>query len=180
MSKFSEICEEWVGQLVGMLLVFALIYYVASFFFGGEYTNKKIACVKNHEPVEARYYILSGCWYWDENLHKMVKDSNSQEKNSQRKKTVKIGEIVNGYRFKGGNPRQKENWEKIDIQRNDEETIYAPEQKPKMSQEPVGSMIQIINPSRANKKTPVVGEVRNGISFLGFNEDGSMKFERVK
>lgn len=31
-----------------------------------------------------------------------------------------------------------------------------------------------------DKQNPVVGEVRNGIRFLGYNTDGSMKFEKVQ
>lgn len=34
--------------------------------------------------------------------------------------------------------------------------------------------------AQTNKSTPVVGEVRNGVKFLGYNEDGSMKFEKVQ
>ena len=34
--------------------------------------------------------------------------------------------------------------------------------------------------SPATKANPVVGEVRNGVRFLGYNEDGSMKFEKVQ
>ena len=33
---------------------------------------------------------------------------------------------------------------------------------------------------KTNNNKPIVGEVRNGIRFLGYNDDGSMKFERVK
>ena len=35
-------------------------------------------------------------------------------------------------------------------------------------------------PIQKQETTPVVGEVRNGVRFLGYNEDGSMKFEKVK
>lgn len=35
-------------------------------------------------------------------------------------------------------------------------------------------------PIQKQEITPVVGEVRNGVRFLGYNEDGSMKFEKVK
>lgn len=38
---------------------------------------------------------------------------------------------------------------------------------------------QATNPAR-NKQNLIVGEVRNGIRFLGYNEDGSMKFEKVQ
>ena len=33
---------------------------------------------------------------------------------------------------------------------------------------------------QTNKANPIVGEVRNGVRFLGYNEDGSMKFEKAQ
>lgn len=56
----------------------------------------------------------------------------------------------------------------------------APAKKTQVSQEPMGAMMQSMGAPRSDRKTPAIGEVRNGIRFLGFNEDGSMKFERVK
>jgi hypothetical protein len=58
------------------------------------------------------------------------------------------------------------------------QTVSA--QKPQTTQGPMGAIIQNMGAPRSNTKTPAVGEVRNGIRFLGFNEDGSMKFERVQ
>lgn len=75
MSKSGEILGE-----IGFGLLFLYIMYIAFFFLGGHYTNKKIECIKKHESVEARYNIMTGCWYWDEIASKMVKDKNKSKK----------------------------------------------------------------------------------------------------
>lgn len=185
MSKSGEIIEE-----IGLGLIFLYLIYIGFFFLSGQYTNKKIECVKNHESVEARYNIMTGCWYWDEIAGKMVKDRNNTmravkmaDNDTQKlediakkynveiiddkttllikkidwdtyitsdgrkfqelpKNTISVGEVRNGYRFKGGDPNKKENWEKL--------------------------------------SQPTIGEVRNGVRFLGYNPDGSMKFEKEK
>lgn len=58
----------------------------------------------------------------------------------------------------------------------------APAQRAQVNQGPMGAMMQSIGAPQVsrNKNAPVVGQVRNGIRFLGYNPDGSMKFERVK
>ena len=41
-------------------------------------------------------------------------------------------------------------------------------------------MMQSMGAPRGDRKMPAIGEVRNGVRFLGLNEDGSMKFEKVQ
>lgn len=41
-------------------------------------------------------------------------------------------------------------------------------------------MYNVQNPPVEKIKQPIVGEIRNGIRFLGYNQDGSMKFEKVQ
>lgn len=41
-------------------------------------------------------------------------------------------------------------------------------------------MYNVQNPPAEKIKQPIVGEIRNGIRFLGYNQDGSMKFEKVQ
>lgn len=41
-------------------------------------------------------------------------------------------------------------------------------------------MYNVQNPPAVKIKQPIVGEIRNGIRFLGYNQDGSMKFEKVQ
>ena len=56
----------------------------------------------------------------------------------------------------------------------------APAQKPQTNQGPMGAMMQSMGAPRGDRKMPAIGEVRNGVRFLGLNEDGSMKFEKVQ
>lgn len=56
----------------------------------------------------------------------------------------------------------------------------APAQKPQTNQGPMGAMMQNMGAPRGDRKMPAIGEVRNGVRFLGLNEDGSMKFEKVQ
>lgn len=59
-------------------------------------------------------------------------------------------------------------------------TPGKPTQKSQTVQGPMGAMMKNMGASSANRNTPTIGEVRNGVRFLGFNEDGSMKFEKVQ
>lgn len=83
MSKFNEVCES-----IGVCLLFFYLLYIAFFFLGGKYENEKIECIKNHEFVEARYNIITGCWYWDDNVHKMVKSKNNDIYENKTLKTT--------------------------------------------------------------------------------------------
>ena len=56
----------------------------------------------------------------------------------------------------------------------------ASAQKPQTIQGPMGAIIQNMGAPRGDRKMPAIGEVRNGVRFLGLNEDGSMKFEKVQ
>lgn len=91
MSKYGEFFAE-----LGFGLLCLYLMYIALFFFGGHYTNNKIECIKKHESVEARYNIITGCWYWDEITSKMVKDKNAPRKDTAQVIIKKIGDTVNG------------------------------------------------------------------------------------